>query len=317
MHLYLLHQGSLSRLEKGRLVLEERGPGRKQILESLPARKVRSVSVFGNVGFSTPALAFLLRQGATIYFFSIEGSFYGTLAQNPEPHPAVLRAQLQTPPFSLARAFVLGKMRSAKALLEHYHLSTAQMDGYLSDLERIGDLRRLRGIEGIAAREYFHRFAEILSNYGFHERNRRPPKDAVNAALSYGYALLLGQTLTAVRIAGLHPEIGFLHTTGRRRPALALDLMEEFRIALVDQIVVSAFRRGIFQDLHFENRNGGVFLTEEGRKEMIRLFEARLSTEAKHPLGFRKPYKEILMAQAHRLKAALLAKGTYTPFYLK
>ena len=116
--------------------------------------------------------------------------------------------------------------------------------------------------------------------------------------------------------AGLHPEVGFLHAEGRRSPALALDLMEEFRVPVVDQVVLSAFRRGLLTPSHAEVREGGVYLNEEGRRRLIQLFEERLLEGVSHPLGFRKPLGETIEVQAQRLKAALLGRGRYTPFYL-
>ncbi len=182
--------------------------------------------------------------------------------------------------------------------------------------EEARTLERLRGAEGLGSRAYFAGLAHLLGTHGFSGRSRRPPKDPVNAALSYGYAVLLGRSLLALRLCGLHPEVGFLHAEGRRSPALALDLMEEFRIPVVDQVVLTAFRRGQLTPAHTEPRQGGVYLNEEGKKRLITLLEARFAEEATHPLGFRKAYGELLELQAHRLKAAILGRSAYTPFYL-
>ncbi|WP_337845855.1 CRISPR-associated endonuclease Cas1 [Thermus sp.] len=313
MHLYLAHQGGTLRLKRGRLILEgEAGP-----IASFPARQVQGVALFGNVRLSTPALTFLLRQGATLHFFSLEGALHGSAGAHPDPAPEVLRAQLQTPPLPLARAFLQGKLLSMESLLLRYDLPGKGILEALKELETIPDLERLRGLEGLASRLYFFALETLLGPYGMKGRTRRPPKDPVNAALSYGYALLLSRVLVAVRVAGLHPELGFLHAVARRQPALALDLMEEFRVPVVDQMVLSAFRRGQLSPGHAEAREGGIYLNEEGRRRLIALFENRLATEATHPLGFRKPYAELIQVQADRLKGALLERGTYTPFYLR
>jgi len=314
MTLHLTHQGATLRLRAGRLLLEKDGA----ILADLPARQVRRVAIWGNVRLSTPALTFLLRQGVPVLYLSMEGYLYGVAAAFPDPDPAHLRAQFSAEPLPLARAFVLGKLRSAHALLSRHGLSQAEAVGEaLAQLEETRTLEALRGAEGLGSRAYFAGLGELLGTYGFMGRRRRPPTDPVNAALSYGYALLLGRALLALRLAGLHPEVGYLHAEGRRSPTLALDLMEEFRIPVVDQVVLAAFRRGQLTPAHAETRQGGVYLNEEGKKRLIALLEARFTEEATHPLGFRKTYGELLEVQAQRLKKALLGKEAYTPYYLR
>ncbi|WP_448567850.1 CRISPR-associated endonuclease Cas1 [Thermus sp.] len=313
MTLHLTHQGATLRLRAGRLLLEKDGT----TLADFPARQVRQVALWGHVRLSTPALTFLLRQGVPVLYLSMEGYLYGVAAAFADPDPAHLRAQLSAPPLPLARAFVTGKLRSAHALLSRYGLSQAKaVEEALAQVERAQTLETLRGVEGLGSRAYFAGLTELLGLHGFSGRTRRPPKDPVNAAFSYGYALLLGRALLALRLAGLHPEVGFLHAEGRRNPALALDLMEEFRVPVVDQVVLAAFRRGQLTPAHAEPRQGGVYLNEEGKKRLIALLETRLAEEATHPLGFRKAYGELIELQAHRLKAALLGRKEYTPFYL-
>lgn len=314
MVLHLLTQGATLRLRQGRLLLEREGT----VLRSYPVRQVRQVVVWGHVRLSTPAFTFLLRQGVPVLFLSLEGFLYGMAGSPLDLHPDHLRAQFSQDPLPLARAFVVGKLRSAVAMLQRYGLPGREaVAEALEYALRSPQLDRLRGAEGLGSRAYFAGLGQLLAQYGFQGRTRRPPRDPVNAALSYGYALLLGRALLAVRLAGLHPEVGFLHGEGRRQPALALDLMEEFRIPVVDAVVVQAFRRGKLLPSHAEERNGGVFLNEEGRRTLITLLEERFQEEATHPLGPRKTYGELLEMQAYRLKGAILSGKPYSPFYLK
>lgn len=314
MVIHLIHQGATLRLRQGRLLLESEGVA----LRSFPARQVRQVVVWGNVRLSTPALTFCLRQGVPVLFLSQDGLLYGVAAAFPDPHPDHLRAQFAQDPLPLARAFVVGKLRSAMVMLKRHGLPGKEaVEEALEQAMRSRQLDRLRGAEGLGSRAYFAGLSYLLGEYGFQGRTRRPPQDPVNAALSYGYALLLGRVLLAVRLAGLHPEVGFLHSEGRRNPSLALDLMEEFRIPVVDQVVISAFRRGGLAPAHAEVRNGGVYLNEEGKRILITLLEERFLQEATHPLGFRKAYGELLGVQAARLKAAILKGEAYTAFHIK
>ncbi|MEZ0322342.1 MAG: CRISPR-associated endonuclease Cas1 [Thermus sp.] len=314
MTLHLTWQGATLRLRGGRLLLEAEGAE----VASFPARKVRQVAVWGNARLSTPALVFLLRQGVPVFFFSLEGFLYGVAGAFPEPNPEHLRAQFAARALPLARAFVLGKLRSARVLLERHNAPEAEEVARALDLaERASSREALWGAEGQGSRAYFAGLERLLGAYGLRGRTRRPPQDPVNAALSYGYAVLLARVQVALRLAGLHPEVGYLHGEGRRSPALALDLMEEFRVPVVDQVVLSGFRRGKLTPKHGEVRDGGVYLNEEGRRVLLRLLEGRFLEEATHPLGFRKAYAELIEVQARRLKAAILGRGGYSPFYLK
>ncbi len=321
MTLHLTEQSATLRLRQGRLCLELD----EQRLAEVPARKVRGVVVWGNVLLTTPALAFLLRQGVPVLYASLEGQLYGQASTPQGLAPEVLRAQLQAQkaPLGLARAFVQGKLRSGVVLLERLarqaplSAQVGELQAALEALPQAPSLEALRGVEGSAARAYFAALQAVLSPYGFAGRNRRPPTDAVNAALSYGYMVLLGRTLLALQLAGLHPELGLLHTEGRRAPALAFDLMEEFRLPVVDAVVVGAFLKGELRPSeHSEPRSGGTYLNEAGRKVLLRLLEARFAQEAQHPKGFRQTYQALIETQAARLKAALLGREPYSPFYL-
>lgn len=321
MTLHLTEQSATLRLRQGRLLVELD----EQILAELPARKVRGVVVWGNVRLTTPALAFLLRQGVPVLYASLEGQLYGQAVAPQGLSPEVLRAQMQAQqaPLLLAQSFLLGKLRSGLVLLERLSrqapttLQQSEIRAALEALPQAHSLEALRGVEGNAARAYFSGLQAVLSPYGFSGRNRRPPTDAVNAALSYGYMLLLGRVLLALHLAGLHPELGLLHAEGRRNPALAFDLMEEFRVPVVDVVVISAFLRGeLDPKKHAEARDGGVYLNDTGRKALLRLLEERLAKEAQHPQGFRQPYQQLIETQAARLKAALLGRDAYSPYYL-
>ncbi|GIW36154.1 MAG: CRISPR-associated endonuclease Cas1 1 [Meiothermus sp.] len=321
MTLHLTEQSSTLRLRQGRLLVELD----EQILAELPARKVRGVVVWGNVRLTTPALAFLLRQGVPVLYATLDGQLYGQAIAPLGHSPEVLRAQMQAQQahLPLARGFVEGKLRSGLSVLERLACQVP-VEPYLQELHaalmalpQAPHLEALRGVEGNAARAYFAGLQAVLSPYGFSGRNRRPPTDAVNASLSYGYMVLLGRVLLALHLAGLHPELGLLHAEGRRAPALAFDLMEEFRVPVVDAVVVGAFLRAeLTPEKHSEARNGGVYLNDAGRKTLLRLLETRFAQEAQHPKGFRKPYQQLIETQAARLKAAILDRATYTPFYL-
>ncbi len=324
--LHLTEQGATLRLRAGRAVAEVDG----EVLVDFPARKVRAVIVHGNARLTTPALQFFLRNRAFIAYVSLEGRLYGVAAQREVPPPHRLRAQFTAVTNNvgaqLARAFVEGKVRSAGFVLRRLAKRAQRLCRHADALEALArrarveaSLERLRGVEGIATRTYFEGIASVLGPYGFRGRSRRPPRDPPNAALSYGYALLLARAWLAVMLAGLHPEVGFLHAETRRNPALALDLMEEFRVPVVDVAVINAFREGVLDAArHFEARDGGVYLNEAGRKRLVRVLERRLNQEARHPDGSKRAsYAEMIEYQGVRLAAAVEGRRAYHPFFLE
>lgn len=137
----------------------------------------------------------------------------------------------------------------------------------------------LMGLEGAAAREYFRAFGWLVPpELGFGGRSRRPPLELVNAALSFGYTVLLGEAVAALAAAGLDPAIGLLHTDADRRPSLALDLIEEFRPLVVDQVVLTAARAHRLRPEHGRTDPGlaGVLLTKAGREAVVEAYKRRM-----------------------------------------
>jgi CRISPR-associated protein Cas1 len=321
--LYLVEQGATVRLRSGRVRVELDDA----LLQDLPARKVRLVSVQGNVRLTTPALTFFLRNAVPVVYSGLDGSLYGVASAVALAPAERLRAQLSLAPerqLTLARQLVSAKLRSSLAVLERFaprHAAVRPMatdlSSYLARLGTATTLEQLRGLEGIAARRYYEGLQSPLGAYGFTGRNRRPPRDPVNAALSYGYALLFARVHLAIQQTGLHPEVGVLHAESRRNPSLSLDLMEEFRIPIIDLTVMRAFMRDHLKPLnHFEDKDGGIYLNADGRKVMLQRFEERLQTEAPDPAGKQQPFQALITAQAHKLASAIVRGGRYTPFRL-
>lgn len=320
--LYLMEQGATVRLRSGRVRVELDDA----LLQDMPARKVRLVSVQGNVRLTTPALTFFLRNAVPVVFSGLDGSLYGVASGVTLAPAERLRAQLTQSPeqrLGIAREIVRAKLRSSLTVLERFsprHQAVrAPMHDISSYAARIGNAEpeQLRGLEGIAARRYYEALQSPLGHYGFTGRNRRPPRDPVNAALSYGYALLFARVHLAVQQTGLHPEVGVLHAESRRNPALSLDLMEEFRIPIIDLTVMRAFMRGTLKPLsHFEDKEGGIYLNAAGRKILLQHFEARLQVEAIDPTGSRQPFQALISMQAQKLASAIVHSKRYTAFKL-
>src|SRR5690606_23922931 len=173
----------------------------------------------------------------------------------------------------------------------------------------------LLGIEGTAARTYFSAFsgmlteASLASGFDYSGRNRRPPRDRLNALLSFSYALLTRDALSACRTAGLDPLLGFYHQPQFGRPSLALDLMEEFRPLVADSSVLHAINNRTIQFDDFVEAAGAVSLSDKGRRNYIKAYEQRLEQEVTHPVfGYKITYRRVLEVQARLLGRLLLGE---------
>jgi len=313
--LHLSHQGGKLRLRTGRLVLTDPDG---TVLHDVPARKVRRVVVHGKVALTTPALVFLLKNGASIHFVSLQGERYGVASSTGLPDPQRFVRQLTLPAdeqLALAKAILSAKVRSQREYLRRsgVYQKYDALSGFLNKMGDARNLDELRGFEGMASRAYFGGIAGLLHEVGFYGRRRRPPTDPVNAALSYAYAVLLSLSISAILVAEAHPEIGIFHATGRRRPALALDLMEEFRVPVVDAPIIRAFKRGWLGRDDTRTDGRAVLLNTQGKKKVIEGLERRLSAQ---PANADSDYRSLVFKQAERLASAIVHGKPYKAFVM-
>lgn len=293
--LYVGHQGAYISMRRGRVVVSRR---RSELL-SLPASHVGRIVTSGSVGLSAGLRGWALANGVDAVFLSRRGSYQGALTGPKSAAIERRRKQLEATsrPEScqaIGVAIVEAKLRNQRALLLRFNRrdKADAVGGAAHDIETMAEMAgraetvdEINGIEGLGARRYFDAFGVLLpADVAWNGRNRRPPLDVANAALSYGYAILEGEVTAAVRIAGLDPTAGFLHRDHHRRPSLVLDLMEEFRPIVVDAVVLELFRRRSLTEASGRTEQGrsGVLLTEAGRKALVSAIEERLLTVSKH-----------------------------------
>jgi CRISPR-associated protein Cas1 len=183
-------------------------------------------------------------------------------------------------------------------------------DHLASRIEQTESPDALLGIEGNAARVYFSQFAQTLkprdfdATWDFDGRNRRPPKDPINAMLSFAYAVLAKECTVALLSEGLDPYWGLYRLPRHGRPALALDLMEPFRPVIADSVVITAINTGMVRAGHFSRTASACAMNDAGRKGLLRAYEARLDQLITHPIfNYRCSWRSII-----RLQARLLAR---------
>ncbi|MCC7010121.1 MAG: CRISPR-associated endonuclease Cas1 [Acidobacteria bacterium] len=280
---------------------------------------VSQVNVFGNVTVSAPAVHALCESEKPIAYFSGGGWFYG-LTQGLGIRNAYLRAEqfrrADQPVFcrAVASRITAAKIRNQRTLLQRNHVEPPRpvlerMRALAVAAERAQGLDELLGLEGTAARLYFQHFGGMIKvgNGGveplrFEHRNRRPPRDPVNALLSLAYSLLTKDLTIVCTSVGLDPYWGFFHQPRFGRAALALDLMEMFRPLVADSAVLTALNTGMVQANDFVRAGPAVSLTPGGRKGLLRAYEQRMDALVTHPVfDYRVSYRRVLEIQARLL----------------
>ncbi len=318
----------------------------------VPLMKIDQVVVVGNCTVTTPALLALLEQQAEVCFLSYHGQYKGRISngftKNSGLRIAQHRAAVVNQPdraLLVAKAFVSGKLSNMRTLLlranrklndDAVSRAVSGLGAILKKVEALsGDglpppdpgkpqlnsvWGQLLGFEGSGSAYYFGVFSRLFKqDLGFTKRVKRPPTDPVNAMLSLGYTLLANQAAAAVNVAGLDPYIGFLHGSKYGKPALALDIMEEFRPIIVDSVVLTLVNTGAIQEQDFINTLGALQLTDNGRKTFFQKYEERLNTTIRHPtFEYQVTYRRAIEVQARLLGKWLTGEiDEYLPFVVR
>jgi len=294
-------------------------------------------ALFGAVQISSQAVQELCDHGISIVYLSSGGWFYGMTRGMDHKHVDLRRRQFAAAAsaersLQLARRFVGVKIRNCRTIIRRNANALPargleRLKELVTKAEAAASLESLLGIEGTAARLYFEAYGDMLGppqdegapatlTFDFDGRNRRPPRDPVNSLLSLGYALLAKDLTIALQAVGFDPYLGFYHQPRYGRPALALDVMEEFRPLIVDSVVLSAVNTGAVKLPDFLRRGGAVTLTQAGRGKFLRAYERRMDEEISHPIfGYRISYRRTLEVQIRLLARFLTGEiDEYPPF---
>lgn len=315
--LYIDSPGVYLRKREGRISVEKE----KEVVQEVPLTSIDQVVMVGRVNATMPLLDELMRSGIPAYFCSTGGSLSGWLQPAWGKNSLLRIAQTRLfdrdeQKLTMAKAFVKGKLHNQRTLLMRYNRTIKSealrrsCDFLLLCLRKIDeqqDLNQLMGMEGSGGRAYFEAIPLILKegqDFFFAGRNRRPPRDPVNAMLSFGYALLTKDILSEIMRVGLDPYVGFLHSAVYGRPALALDVMEEFRPILVDSAVFTAINTGMVTADDFVMAEGSCQMSEAGRKALFQAYRNRVNEEITHPVfDYKLTYRRTI-----ELQVRLLAK---------
>ncbi len=333
--LFVTTHNSYIRLGGSTLCIELDGEKKLQV----PLHHLNSVVCFGDVMLTPAVMHRCAEDGRNIVlldrngFFRarIEGPTSGNVLLRQAQHKMTANLEFQ---IKTCRSFLAGKLRNSRQNLvraaretndendiAHLNTTSKLLANYITKLTEATDIDVLRGFEGDAARSYFACLNNIIRKdkrelFRMTERSRRPPRDRINALLSFLYALLMNDCRSAIEGVGLDPQLGFLHAVRPGRAALALDLMEEFRPILADRLALSMINLGQLGADDFDDRVGAVYLNDAGRKMVLATYQKRKQDVVMHPLTESQTSYGLLPHIQARLLARTIRGDmeTYLPF---
>lgn len=319
--LFVMTEGSFLRLDHETVKVELDSAIRLQV----PLHHLGGIVVFGHVMVSPSLLYKCAEEGRAVVMLDRNGRFRcrmvgkvsGNILLRHAQHLAVADDAKRT---GIIRNLVAGKLQNARQVLmrgareadsaeaqETLHVAAVLHGRGIERIAPATEVDFIRGIEGESAKVYFDALDRMITEnretFRMTGRNRRPPRDPMNALLSFLYVMLLNDCISAIEGVGLDPQMGFFHVMRPGRPSLGLDMMEELRPVLADRLALTLINRRQIGEKHFEPRPGGaVYLNEDGRKAVVAAYQKRKQDEVNHPVVDQKmPFGLVPHVQARLL----------------
>ncbi len=330
--LYVQEQGAFVGKSGEEATVKKQG----KILAKVRIMELSHLCLYGNVQVSTQLLQEFLQRSIPVLYYSYGGWFHGMSTgichKNVELRQRQFAAAQSGQALEIARTLVQNKIQNCRTTLRRN--GTEQCSEAVEELRRVEQqaqqaqsMESLLGFEGNAGRIYFQNFSTMLkprenggepaAPFDFQSRNRRPPRDPVNALLSFAYSLLVKDFMHTLLAVGFDPYMGFYHQLRYGRPALALDLMEPFRPLIADSTVLVAVNTGVVQSNDFIRSGGAVALKPEARQRFILAYERRMDSLVTHPVfNYRVSYRRVLEVQARLLSRYLFGEIEKPPEFV-
>ena len=322
--IYIFSNGEIKR--KDNTLFFETEEGKKYI----PVENIQEIFIFGEVSLNKSLLEFLTETEIVMHFYNYYGYYVGSYY--PREHLNSGYMILKQAEFyldndkriSLAKKFTFGAIENIKKVLNYYLLRGKPLKEYIDKIEEFSkelsncnDINQLMAIEGNIREEYYKTFDYILDNkhFVFESRTRQPPKNRLNALISFGNSLLYNVCLSEIYHTHLDPRIGFLHSTNMRRFTLNLDVAEIFKPIIVDRTIFTLINKNMIDKGHFEQKLNGIVLNEKGRKIFVEEFDKHLRTTIQHKKLQRSvSYRQLIKLELYKIQKHLIGEEEYIPF---
>lgn len=330
---YLFNPGTLERKDNTLKFTPFEEDGNGEMLKSgqpryLPVEDIMEFYVFGSLRANSSLYNFLGQKGIAVHFFDYYENYTGSFM----PRDSLLSGRMilaQTSVYQnkkkrieLARKFVEGASFNMTKNLRYYNTRGKDLDGliekieeYTSQLPYLNAVDAIMGIEGNVRQIYYKGFDLILNDFSMDGRSKMPPRNEVNALISFGNMMCYSQCLRAIHQTQLNPTISYLHTPGERRYSLSMDVSEIFKPILVDRVIFRLLNKRELQEKHFDNKLNRCLLNPTGKKIFVKAFDERLSETIQHRSLRRKvSYKHLVKLECYKLSKHLLGMEEYKPF---
>ena len=294
-------------------------------IKTIPIEKINKIIIYGKKAISSQLIFELLIKNISLVWFSKYGNFLGVLNSNKKIKINILKKQFTLNKdynfcLNISKIFITSKIKNCRTLLYKYNRknnnkfveeSIKTLNLYIDKINISDNIESIMGYEGNSAKIYFKCINYFLpEDFNFQNRNKKPPKDAFNSLLSFGYTLLFYEIYNNLEYFGINTHIGFMHKLRNDHPSLVSDLMEEFRSPIIDSIIIAAVRKKIFikDDFEYSNKNGGVYLKNKSVRKLIKIFEDKMNSSYKY-FNNQKTFREILLYQSYSLYKSIKEKN--------
>lgn len=329
---YLFNPGKLSRkdntLKFVPVTEDENGLEHEGQPRFIPIEGVSEFFVFGSLVANSALFNFLGQNDIAVHFFDYYENYTGSFM----PKDYLLSGKMllaQTSNYEdcskrlvVARKFIEGASYNMIKNLQYYNRRgkdmepmIEQMKGYASKLDQTQSIQEVMGLEGNIRQVYYESFNLILNDFQMNGRSKQPPKNEVNALISFGNMMCYSFCLRSIHQTQLNPTISYLHTPGERRYSLALDLAEIFKPIIVDRTIFKVLNRKELQSKHFNSSLNKCILNEAGKKVFVKAIEDRMSETIQHrSLKRNVSYRHLIKLECYKLSKHLLGMEEYKPF---
>lgn len=324
--IYIFSSGELKR--KDNTLFFESEKGKKYI----PVEHVKEIFLFGEVDFNKRVLEFLSQKEIILSYFSHYGYYMGSFfprKHNNSGYMLLKQVELyldEKRRLDLARKIILGAAKNYLKILKYYQRrerpvedQVEGMEKLLPELEQQSDIEKLMSVEGRIKKIYFQALNHIIQNpeFSFTRRSKRPPRDYINALISFTNAMIYNYCLSEIYKTHLDPRIGFLHTTNFRSFSLHLDVAEIFKPIIGDRTIISSINKKIVSEKDFDNDMNGILFTEKGKRKYLEHLEERLKQTIKHhKLKVQVSYRRLLRLELYKLEKHFIGEEDYQPFVM-
>lgn len=326
--IYIFSNGELKRKQNTLFFENEKGDKK-----FIPVEHIKEILVFGEVDFNKKALEFLSQKEIMLSYFNYYGYYMGTFYPREHYNSGYMilkQAEIYNDSkkrLKLAKKFVEGASENCLKIMKYYNRREKDLEWHISEIEKLLEkvdrqksINELMAIEGQIKKKYYDSFNMIIDNeeFSFIKRKRQPPKDYINALISFSNSLIYTYVLSEIYQTHLDPRIGYLHSTNFRRFTLNLDVAEIFKPVIGDRTIFSIINKKVISSKDFESALNGIILNDKGRRKFLENIEEKLKQTIKHSELKREiSYRRLIRLELYKLEKDLMGEKEYIPFVMK